>query len=111
MENTSFDGFSAGPHCKNTQQLFEEFRTLAEMAARLAGLEVAGLPYLMHFAGESPDSPHSNLAVILLSIASGSIYPQNVCLIPPSLRKIKVKLNRCLANSPAHFKHYFSGPK
>jgi hypothetical protein len=63
------------------------------LAAIFAGLEFAGFLYLMRFEGKSPGyaSLKSGCPTSVhrrgMGLASGGIYPQNMPLIPPPLRK------------------------
>jgi hypothetical protein len=118
MENTPFSGFSSGLCRQNCLAIVGGIHISGGLAAIFAGLEFAGLLYMMRFAGESPgyasfkSEPPTSVHPRRIGPVRGGIYLQNLSLISPqSLRKIKLKLNRWLANSPAHIYHYISGLK
>jgi hypothetical protein len=55
MENMSFGGFSAGPHCKEHPVAVGRILDSSKFAAIFVGLEPAELCYLACFGVESPD--------------------------------------------------------
>ncbi len=88
-ENTSLSRFSAGLHSKNHPVAVGGILVSGGLAAIFAKQESARLRYPTRFAGKSqgytsvksgrPTSVHQRG----IGLASGSIYPQNMPLIPP----------------------------
>jgi hypothetical protein len=87
------------------------------LAAIFTELEFAGLLNRLRFAAKRSGYASRKFGGPMsvrrcgIKLASGSIDPPNMPLFPPppSLRKMKLKLNGWLAKGPAHTNQYFSG--
>jgi hypothetical protein len=101
---------------KTIQRLLAEFQFPANWSPYSPNLNFLDFYIPCILQAKVQAVPHSNLATLRLSIAEEWDQSQKMPLVPQlllklSLRKMKFKLNRWSANSPAHTCQYFSGLK
>jgi hypothetical protein len=70
MDNTSFSGFSAGPHCQVHPAAVGRILDFSGLAAIFARLAHTVLCNMACFAGKVQATPHANLDILHLSIAA-----------------------------------------